>query len=233
MAIRLLNEAPDDFQINNLSYSFRVKPYLSFHIVTGIDQRLAFYTINRVHLHIISSFKTFLVETLKDYKPSKPRKDYLEPGSAVNFVDIRHNRYMGFYDFNMVQFNEYTEKARQFLNSNDIQIVELSNKMFSIYDMFYFIDAYNSPKNVYLGGRMWDRANLVGNPEEKVFLPACSMYQLEYNKLDLQQTKSSLLKIIQRAYSRSDLFTSQMVSTDMAVEYGKEIFRLDISSALH
>jgi hypothetical protein len=233
MAIRLLNEAPDDFQINNLSYSFRVKPYLSFHIVTGIDQRLAFYTINRVHLHIISSFKTFLVETLKDYKPSKPSKDYLEPGSAVNFVDIRHNRYMGFYDFNMVQFNEYTEKARQFLNSNDIQIVELSNKMFSIYDMFYFIDAYNSPKNVYLGGRMWDRANLVGNPEEKVFLPACSMYQLEYNKLDLQQTKSSLLKIIQRAYSRSDLFTSQMVSTDMAVEYGKEIFRLDISSALH
>jgi len=233
MAIRLLNEAPDDFQINNLSYSFRVKPYLSFHIVTGIDQRLAFYTINRVHLHIISSFKTFLVETLKDYKPSKPSKDYLEPGSAVNFVDIRHNRYMGFYDFNMVQFNEYTEKARQFLNSNDIQVVELSNKKFSIYDMFYFIDAYNSPKNVYLGGRMWDRANLVGNPEEKVFLPACSMYQLEYNKLDLQQTKSSLLKIIQRAYSRSDLFTSQMVSTDMAVEYGKEIFRLDISSALH
>jgi hypothetical protein len=232
MAIRLLNEAPDDFQINNLSYSFRVKPYLSFHIVTGIDQRLAFYTINRVHLHIISSFKTFLVETLKDYKPSKPSKDYLEPGSAVNFVDIRHNRYMGFYDFNMVQFNEYTEKARQFLNSNDIQVVELSNKKFSIYDMFYFIDAYNSPKNVYLGGRMWDRANLVGNPEEKVFLPACSMYQLEYNKLDLQQTKSSLLKIIQRAYSRSDLFTSQMVSTDMAVEYGKEIFRLDISSAL-
>jgi hypothetical protein len=140
---------------------------------------------------------------------------------------------MGFYDFNMVQFNEYTEKARQFLNSNDIQVVELSNKKFSIYDMFYFIDAYNSPKNVYLGGRMWDRANLVGNPEEKVFLPACSMYQLEYNKLDLQQTKSSLLKIIQRAYSRSDLFTSQMVSTDMAVEYGKEIFRLDISSALH
>ena len=233
MAIRLLNEAPDDFQINNLSYSFRVKPYLSFHIVTGIDQRLAFYTINRVHLHIISSFKIFLVVTLKDYKPSKPSKDYLEPGSAVNFVDIRHNRYMGFYDFNMVQFNEYTEKARQFLNSNDIQVVELSNKKFSIYDMFYFIDAYNSPKNVYLGGRMWDRANLVGNPEEKVFLPACSMYQLEYNKLDLQQTKSSLLKIIQRAYSRSDLFTSQMVSTDMAVEYGKEIFRLDISSALH
>jgi hypothetical protein len=232
MANRLLNEAPDNFQINNLSYSFRVKPYLSFHIVTGIDQRLAFYTINRVHLHIISSFKTFLVETLKDYKPSKPSKDYLESGSAVNFVDIRHNRYMGLYDFNMVQFNEYTEKARQFLNSNDIQVVELLNKKFSIYDMFYFIDAYNSPKNVYLGGRMWDRASLVGNPEEKVFLPACSMYQLEYNKLDFQQTKSSLLKIIQRAYSRSDLFTSQMVSTDMAVEYGKVIFRLDISSAL-
>ncbi len=232
MANRLLNEAPDDLQINNLSYSFRVKPYLSFHIVTGIDQRMAFYTINRVHLHLISSFKTFLVETLKDYKPSKPSKDYLEPGAAVNFVDIRHNRYMGFYDFNMVQFNEYTEKAKQFLNNNEIQVVELSNKKFSIYDMFYFIDAYNSPKNVYLGGRMWDRASLVDNPEEKVFKPACSMYPLEYNKLDIHQTKNSLFKIIQRAYSRSDLFTSQTENTDMAVEYGKEFFRIDISPAL-
>lgn len=232
MAKRLLNEAPDNLQLNNLSYSFRVKPFLSFHIVTGIEQRIAFYTINRVHLHLINPFKTFLVETLKDYRPSKPSKEYLEPGTAVNFVDIRHNRYVGLYDFNMVQFNEYTEKARKFLNSNDIQIVELSNKRFSIYDMFYFIDAYNSPKNVYLGGRMWDRASLVDNPEEKVFKPACSMYQLEYNKLDMQQTKSSLLKIIQRAHSRSDLFTSRMESTDMTVEYGAEIFRLDISSAL-
>jgi hypothetical protein len=232
MANRLLNEAPDDLKINNLYYSFRIKPYLSFHIVTGIDQRIAFYTINRVHLHLISPFKTFLVETLKDYKPTKPSKEYLEPGSAANFVDVKHNRYIGLYDFNMMQFNDYTEKAKQFLNSNDIQVVELSNKKFSIYDMFYFIDAYNSPKNVYLGGRMWDRASLIDNPEEKIFRPACSIYPLEYNKLDIQQTKSSLLKIIQRAYSRGDLFTSQTESTDMVIEYGADISRLDISSAL-
>jgi hypothetical protein len=98
MAIRLLNEAPDDFQINNLSYSFRVKPYLSFHIVTGIDQRLAFYTIYRVHLHIISSFKIFLVETLKDYKPSKPSKDYIESGSADDVDNIPNYAYYSSQD---------------------------------------------------------------------------------------------------------------------------------------
>jgi len=232
MAKRIITEAPDSLTINNLHYSFRTPPFLSFHIVTGYEQKYAFYAIDKVHLYIISSFKEFLVQNLKTFVPTKPAKEYLEPSESFNFVDVRHNRYMGYYDFNIKQFNDYTEKAKQMLSKTGINFVNLSNHNFSIYDIFYFVDAYNAPKKEYLGGRMWDRASMVDSPENTVSYPACSMYPLEYDKIEINQTKSSLLKIIKRAYENNQLFVSPMVSTNMAIEYGDKIAYLDITPAV-
>lgn len=233
MAKRLLNEAPDDLKLNNLHFSFRSQPFLSFHIITGTEQRLALYTINKVHTYLISPLRDFLLQLLKDYKPTHPSKGYVEPHESFRFVDVRHNRYMGYYDFNMTQFNEYTEKAKEFLKSVGIHYVELSNKRFSIYDMFYFVDAYNSPKNAYLGGRMWDRATLINEPSERAYYPACSMYKLEQGQLDLNTTKSSLLKICHAAYKNNELFHVPLVTNDMFVEYAdKETFYIDLTPAI-
>lgn len=213
---KLLQEAPDNLVLNNLQFSFRTPPFLSFHIITGVEQRFAFYTIDKVHLHLINPLKTFLVETL----------------GAHNFVEVRHNRYLDKYSFNLSQFNELTEKAKQMLKSQQIEYVELGNKKFSIYDLFYFVDAYNSPKKVYLGGRMWDRARLVNSQDDPINIPACSMYQLEYGDLDMNVTKASLLKIIKAAHDRSEMFNHELVTNKMAIEYKDSITYLDISPAL-
>lgn len=234
MVNRLLKEAPDDLKVNNLHYSFRSEPFLSFHIITGTEQRLALYTINKVHTYLISSLKDFLVNTLKNYRPTHPAEGYIEPHESFKFIDVRNNRYLGYYDFNLVQFNEYTEKAKEFLNNAAIHYVELSNKKFSIYDMFYFVDAYNSSRSSFLGGRMWDRAALIGSPSEKIFSPACSMYKLEYGELNVNQTKNSLLKICHKAYINGDLFTEIINSKYMIVEYNNKILgEIDLTSAIN
>lgn len=233
MAKHLLNEAPDDLKLNNLHYSFRTTPFLSFHIITGIEQRLALYSINKVHTYLISPLKDFLLETLKDYKPAHPAEGFIEPHEGFRFIDVRNNRYLGYYDFNLVQFNEYTEKAKVFLKNAGIHYVELSNKKFSIYDMFYFVDAYNSTKNAYLGGRMWDSATLINEPSERVFSPACSMYKLEYGDPNMNQTKSSLLRICHSAYVNKELFTKPLATNDMVIEYADKIIgKIDLTPAI-
>ena len=79
MAISLLKEAPDDLKVNNLHYSFRTPPFLSFHVITAAEQRVAFYTINKVHNHLIQTFKEFLVKAL----------------AAYNFVEVKDGRQPG------------------------------------------------------------------------------------------------------------------------------------------
>lgn len=233
MAINLIKEAPDDLKLNNLQYSFRTQPFLSFHIITGTEQRLALYSINKVHTYLIQSLREFLLSILKSYKPSRPVEGYVEPHEGFNFIDVRHNRYMGYYDFNMIQFNEYTEKAKDFLKNVGIHYVELSNKRFSIYDMFYFVDAYNSPKKSYLGGRMWDRASIINEPSERAFFPACSIYKLEYGEPNMNQTKSSLLKICHAAYINKELFREPLATNDMVIEYADKIIgNIDLTPAI-
>jgi hypothetical protein len=162
MAISLLKEAPDDLKVNNLHYSFRTPPFLSFHVITAAEQRVAFYTINKVHNHLIQTFKEFLVKAL----------------AAYNFVEVKDGRYSGKYKFNLVQFNQLTEAAKQKLKEAQIEIVELNNHKFTIYDIFYFIDAYNNRKEVYMGGRIWDRATFINEPSQWVNYPACSIYEI-------------------------------------------------------
>ena len=214
MAISLIKEAPDDLKINNLQYSFRTPPFLSFHIITAAEQRVAFYTINKVHNYLIQTFKEFLVKAL----------------SAYNFVEVKDGRYSGKYKFNLVQFNQLTEAAKQKLKEAQIEIVELNNHKFTIYDIFYFIDAYNNRKEVYMGGRIWDRATFIDEPSQWVNYPACSIYAIEYGFFKEEQTKNTLYKICQRAYMNKEMFTEPLASTEMFVEYADvPTFRLDLA----
>jgi hypothetical protein len=218
MAISLLKEAPDDLKINNLHYSFRTPPFLTFHIATAAEQRVVFYTINKVHNYLIQTFKEFLVKAM----------------NAYNFVEVRDGRYTGNYKFNLVQFNQLTEQAKQKLQEAGIEIVELNNHKFSIYDIFYFVDAYNTPKEVYMGGRIWDRATLINNSSQWVNYPACSIYKVEKGFFKEEQTKNALYKICQRAYTKKEMFTERLVSTKMFVEYDEvPAFELDISSIVN
>jgi hypothetical protein len=214
MSIRLLKEAPDDLKINNLHYSFRTPPFLSFHVVTAAEQRVAFYTINKVHNYLIQTFKEFLVKAL----------------NAYNFVEVKDGRYSGKYKFNLVQFNQLTEQAKQKLQEAGIEIVELNNHKFSIYDIFYFLDAYNNRKDVYMGGRIWDRATIINEPSQWVNYLACSIYKVEYGFFKEEQTKKTLYKICQRAYSKGEMFTENLASTEMFVEYDEiQTFTLDLA----
>lgn len=214
MSIRLLKEAPDDLKINNLHFSFRTPPFLSFHVVTAEEQRVAFYAINKVHNYLIQTFKEFLVKAL----------------NAYNFVEVKDGRYSGQYKFNLVQFNQLTEQAKQKLQEAGIEIVELNNHKFSIYDIFYFLDAYNNRKEVYMGGRMWDRATIINEPSQWVNYLACSIYKVEYGFFKEEQTKKTLYKICQRAYAKGEMFTENLASTEMFVEYDEvPTFTLDLA----
>jgi len=214
MAKRLLKEAPDDLKLNNLQYSFRTPPFLSFHIASAAEQRIAFYAINKVHNYIVQTFKEFLVKELQ----------------AHNFVEVKDARYSGKYKFNLVEFNQLTEAAKNKLKTSGIEIVELNEHKFTIYDIFYFVDAYLDRKQVYMGGRIWDRATIIGEPSQWANYPACSIYEIEHGFFKDEQTKNSLYKICKRAYEKGEMFTEPLATTEMFVEYADvPTFRLDLA----